>query len=77
MDLNIYNRRPTRRGPCPACKQHADVGMLDADTVHTCRSAPATPRATRDAQLAAADRVLADRELEIRRQRLAEITRGW
>lgn len=75
MDLDIYTRRPEREHDCPVCRgQRADHWLTGEDPAdHTCRTPPTTPRTTIEAQLRAAERVFADRELEIRKTRLADL----
>jgi hypothetical protein len=78
MDLTVYTRRPEREATCRACvQQRSGVWSATQDPPdHTCWTRPATPRATLEERARDANRVLLDRELEIRTTRLAEINRG-
>jgi rubredoxin len=71
MDLDVHTRRPERERACRACQWSwlEQEGPPD----HSCRTPPTTPRATIEAQLRAAERVFADREVEIRKTRLADL----
>jgi hypothetical protein len=79
QDLTIYTRRPAREKNCPACRYHnrtrwaGDDAILEDVPDHTCRSAPAVPQSTLDARVRAAAEVHLDRELRIRRERLADL----
>jgi hypothetical protein len=76
-DLTIYTRRPEREAACDGCKAHSRGTYTAEPPQHTCRRAPAVPQSTRDARARAANAVLTERELEIRRMRLAEINAGY
>jgi hypothetical protein len=71
MDYSIWTARPERERTCRACNwswlDESDPGE------HSCRTKPNVPRATLAERARAANRVLLNRELEIRRTRLAEI----
>jgi hypothetical protein len=74
MDLEIYTDRPERQRSCAACNwTWLEEG---SPPPHSCRTAPATPRTTLAERARVANRVLLDRELEIRKTRLAEINRA-
>jgi hypothetical protein len=75
MDLDIHTRRPERERDCRAC-QWDDPLSVDGPPEHSCRTPPATPRAVLQERARAAGDVIRDRELEIRRQRLADIHAG-
>jgi hypothetical protein len=82
-DLTIYTRQPAREKSCPACQFSSRTRWLDDDDAfpedlpaHTCRTRPALPRDAIAADQHAAAQVRLERELRIRRERLADITAG-
>jgi hypothetical protein len=78
-NLTVYTRNRAAEGRCRACRAQQPSARDDDDTIaeampeHTCRRPPAVPRAVRAARVQAAAEVFTERELAIRRQRLAEI----
>jgi hypothetical protein len=80
QDLTIYTRRPEREQHCPACQFSSRTRWLDDDDAipeelpaHTCRARPATPRDAIAADQHAAAQVHLERELRIRRERIADL----
>jgi hypothetical protein len=77
MDLNVYTRHRQREATCPACRWNQRAEEWPADQPppdrHTCRTPPTTPQDVVNDRARAADRVLLDRELSIRKTRLAEL----
>jgi hypothetical protein len=77
QDFTVYTKDAKREATCPACRwnQRADEWPADQSPPdrHTCRQPPATPRAVVNERTRAAEQVLTERELGIRKVRVAEI----
>jgi hypothetical protein len=83
LDLTVYTRNRAAEARCPACQVHNLASRAawpeDDDTIpealpdHTCRRPPAVPQTVRAARVRAAHETFTERELRIRRERLADI----
>lgn len=72
--MTFLTRRPERERDCPRCRYDpTDPAAAWPPPDHTCRTAPATPLATLAARARASTEVVTERELRIRKERLADL----
>lgn len=74
MNLEIATARPEQAHACKACRW--DWLSEGEPPAHTCRTPPSAPQATLAERARVSASILCDRELRIRRERLAELGRA-